>query len=144
MGCEDEVMKIKKKLDKMTGPTGDQTLALDHLKVLKDLPINLTVSLKTVCIVYLPINLTILTETRIGMTVNALRKASQDQEVIGIAKQLIKKWKKFVPDPSSDYAYKVKIYTGQAIEGNVLNKCSSRVSASLCPCKELIRYRSPV
>lgn len=22
MGCEDEVMKIKKKLDKMTGPTG--------------------------------------------------------------------------------------------------------------------------
>ena len=39
----------------------------------------------------------ILTETRIGMTVNALRKASQDSEVIAIAKQLIKKWKKFVP-----------------------------------------------
>jgi len=30
------------------------------------------------------------------MTVNALRKASEDSEVIAISKQLIKKWKKFV------------------------------------------------
>ena len=42
-------------------------------------------------------NLQILTETRIGMTVNALRKASTDAEVIALAKQLIKRWKKFVP-----------------------------------------------
>lgn len=31
------------------------------------------------------------------MTVNALRKASSDEEVISTAKQLIKNWKKFVP-----------------------------------------------
>lgn len=31
------------------------------------------------------------------MTVNALRKASTDEEVISTAKQLIKSWKKFVP-----------------------------------------------
>merc|ERR1719259_1137368 len=35
------------------------------------------------------------------MTVNALRKASKDAEVIAISKQLIKKWKKFVPEKSS-------------------------------------------
>lgn len=49
--------------------------------------------------------LQILTETRIGMTVNALRKASQDQEVIGISKQLIKKWKKFVPGKVSIHLF---------------------------------------
>ena len=39
----------------------------------------------------------VLSKTRIGMTVNALRKASSDEEVISTAKQLIKNWKKFVP-----------------------------------------------
>lgn len=86
MGCEDEVLKIKKKLDKMTSPSSDQGQAADILKSLSELPINLK----------------ILTETRIGMTVNALRKASDDSEVIAIAKQLIKKWKKFVPDKQDD------------------------------------------
>ena len=38
-----------------------------------------------------------MTKTRIGMTVNALRKASSDEEVISTSKQLIKNWKKFVP-----------------------------------------------
>jgi len=85
MGCEDEVLKLKKKMEKMTAPDGDQTLALDLLKALSELPINLS----------------ILTETRIGMTVNALRKASTDAEVIALAKQLIKRWKKFVPADKS-------------------------------------------
>ena len=44
-----------------------------------------------------PINLVILTNTRIGMTVNKLRKASTDKEVIGLAKTLIRKWKKCLP-----------------------------------------------
>lgn len=35
------------------------------------------------------------------MTVNALRKASSDEEVISTAKQLIKNWKKFVPGSTS-------------------------------------------
>merc|ERR1711894_657799 len=43
-------------------------------------------------------NLSILTNTRIGMTVNALRKSSSDSEVISQAKSLIKAWKKFVPE----------------------------------------------
>lgn len=31
------------------------------------------------------------------MTVNALRKSSKDDEVIGLSKTLIKNWKKFLP-----------------------------------------------
>jgi len=86
MGCEEEVLKIKKKLDKMTAKESDQTQALDLLKVLQGLPINFEV----------------LSKTRIGMTVNALRKASTDEEVISASKQLIKNWKKFVPDKNDE------------------------------------------
>ena len=35
---------------------------------------------------------------RIGMTVNNLRKSSKDDEIITVAKGLIKSWKKFVPE----------------------------------------------
>merc|ERR1719347_1551524 len=35
------------------------------------------------------------------MTVNALRKSSKDEEIITLAKSLIKTWKKFVPDSGS-------------------------------------------
>ena len=35
---------------------------------------------------------------RIGMTVNNLRKSSNDEEMITVAKTLIKTWKKFVPE----------------------------------------------
>ena len=36
--------------------------------------------------------------SRIGMTVNNLRKSSKDDEIITVAKSLIKTWKKFVPE----------------------------------------------
>ena len=42
-------------------------------------------------------NLDILSTTRIGMTVNKIRKASEDKEIISMAKNLIRKWKKFLP-----------------------------------------------
>ncbi|MGH0161532.1 UNVERIFIED_CONTAM: hypothetical protein FKN15_053497 [Acipenser sinensis] len=54
--------------------------AIDLLKELK----NITVSLDT------------LQSTRIGMSVNAVRKQSTDEEVQTIAKSLIKSWKKLV------------------------------------------------
>jgi len=88
--CEDEVLSIRKKLEKMTGEGADQTMALDLLNALGQLDINLSV----------------LTSTRIGMTVNALRKSSKDEEIITLAKSLIKTWKKFVPD--GDKKEKVK------------------------------------
>lgn len=78
-------MSIRKSLEKMTGEDADQTQALDLLNTLGRLNINLS----------------ILTNTRIGMTVNALRKSSKDEEIIAVAKSLIKTWKKFVPDSGS-------------------------------------------
>lgn len=81
MSVETEVMDIQKKLTKMSSPDGTgQEQALDLLKVLQNLNIDLN----------------ILTKTRIGMTVNELRKCSKDDEVIALAKTLIKNWKKFL------------------------------------------------
>ncbi|XP_036756698.1 transcription elongation factor A protein 2 isoform X3 [Manis pentadactyla] len=44
----------------------------------------------------MPITLHLLQSTRIGMSVNALRKQSSDEEVITLAKSLIKSWKKLL------------------------------------------------
>lgn len=49
----------------------------------------------------LAVNLDILSKTRIGMTVNALRKSSKDEEVISLSKTLIKHWKKFLSTPNT-------------------------------------------
>uniref|UniRef100_A0A1B0GNB8 Transcription elongation factor n=1 Tax=Phlebotomus papatasi TaxID=29031 RepID=A0A1B0GNB8_PHLPP len=81
MSVEDEVLKIQKKLSKMISPDGTgQEQALDLLKALQTLNIDLD----------------ILTKTRIGMTVNELRKSSKDDEVISLSKTLIKNWKRFL------------------------------------------------
>ena len=71
--AQDEVLSIRKKLERMT-ESGEQSQALDLLNRLGDIDMNLG----------------ILTNTRIGMTVNALRKSSTDNEVISQAKSLIK------------------------------------------------------
>ncbi|XP_065332142.1 transcription elongation factor S-II [Cloeon dipterum] len=79
MSCEDDVAKIQKKLNKIvSGEKSDHPLEL--LKTLQKLPVTLD----------------ILTRTRIGMTVNSLRKSSSDDDVISMAKSLIKSWKKFL------------------------------------------------
>lgn len=80
MSTEEEVMRIQKKLTKMSSGDGGQDQALDLLKELQNLPITLE----------------ILTKTRIGMTVNELRKSSSDDEVISLSKTLIKNWKKLL------------------------------------------------
>jgi len=59
--------------------------------ILQDHPLELLKALQK-----LPVTLDILTRTRIGMTVNALRKSSTDEDVISLAKALIKSWKKFL------------------------------------------------
>jgi len=88
MNVEEEVQKIQKKLSKMTSPEAGQEQALDLLKALQTLNIDLD----------------ILTKTRIGMTVNELRKSSKDEEVISLSKTLIKNWKRFLAatPPSKD------------------------------------------
>lgn len=74
------MLKIGKQLDKMIS-SEEQENALDILQSLKDLPISLE----------------ILQKTRIGMSVNSLRKQSKHDEVINLAKTLIKGWKKLLP-----------------------------------------------
>ncbi|XP_052893854.1 transcription elongation factor S-II isoform X4 [Anopheles moucheti] len=92
MNVEEEVFRIQKKLGKMTSQSdgSGQEQALDLLRELQRLNIDLD----------------ILTKTRIGMTVNELRKCSKDDEVISLAKSLIKSWKRFLAGtpPSKDGA----------------------------------------
>uniref|UniRef100_A0A803VT25 Transcription elongation factor A1 n=1 Tax=Ficedula albicollis TaxID=59894 RepID=A0A803VT25_FICAL len=58
----------------------DKAGALDLLKELKNIPMTLE----------------LLQSTRIGMSVNAIRKQSTDEEVTSLAKSLIKSWKKLL------------------------------------------------
>ncbi|KAM9785928.1 transcription elongation factor A protein 2 [Neosynchiropus ocellatus] len=74
-----EVERIAKKLDKMVQRKKTEG-ALDMLKELK----NINMSLET------------LQSTRVGMSVNALRKQTSDEEIQTLAKFLIKSWKKLL------------------------------------------------
>lgn len=87
MGCEDEVLKIGKKLEKMiSSGTSDHAASVDLLKTLQDLPMTLDV----------------LQKTRIGMTVNNFRKSTDQDEVISLSKALIKSWKKLLPGETAN------------------------------------------
>lgn len=82
---EDEVVRIAKKMDKMVQKK-NAAGALDLLKELKNIPMTLE----------------LLQSTRIGMSVNAIRKQSTDEEVTSLAKSLIKSWKKLLDGPSTE------------------------------------------
>ncbi|KAJ8370734.1 hypothetical protein SKAU_G00107620 [Synaphobranchus kaupii] len=79
MAKDQEVERIAKKLDKMVNKKNTDG-AIDLLKELK----NMKMSLET------------LQSTRIGMSVNAVRKQSAEEEVQSLAKSLIKSWKKLL------------------------------------------------
>ncbi|KAK7883881.1 hypothetical protein WMY93_027004 [Mugilogobius chulae] len=79
MAKDAEVERIAKKLDKMVHKKNTEG-ALDLLQELK----NTKMSLET------------LQSTRVGMSVNAVRKLSSDEEVQTLAKVLIKSWKKLI------------------------------------------------
>jgi len=91
--CEEEVISIRKQLDKIVIDNSNNAQALDLLKSLGKLDINLE----------------ILTSTRIGMTVNALRKSNNaEEETVTLAKSLIKSWKKLVPEANDKKEEKKK------------------------------------
>ncbi|XP_034410315.1 transcription elongation factor A protein 3 isoform X8 [Cyclopterus lumpus] len=77
MTREEDLIRIAKKLDKMVSRNNTEG-ATDLLRELKSF--NMTLKL--------------LQETRIGMSVNGIRKHSTDEEVIALAKLLIKDWKR--------------------------------------------------
>lgn len=80
--CEEDVMRIKKKLDKMMKTTDiiDVNNSIDMLNSLKKLPIDLQ----------------ILKNTGIGVALNNLRKSCNSDELGTLAKSLLKNWKKLV------------------------------------------------
>lgn len=82
-----------------------QEQALDLLKALQSLNIDLN----------------ILTKTRVGLTVNEIRKCSKDEEVIALAKTLIKNWKKCISNTSGK---------DSSSSGNNSSKSSSKSSSS--------------
>ncbi|XP_014902829.1 transcription elongation factor A protein 3 isoform X6 [Poecilia latipinna] len=89
MTREEDLIRIAKKLDKMVS-TNNTEGAIDLLKELKGF--NMTLKL--------------LQETRIGMSVNNIRKHCRDEEVISLAKVLIKEWKRLL-DSGNSHSEKV-------------------------------------
>ncbi|XP_058603538.1 transcription elongation factor A protein 3 isoform X4 [Onychostoma macrolepis] len=79
MTREEDLLRIAKKLDKMVS-RNNMDGALDLLRELKDF--NMTLKL--------------LQDTRIGMSVNGIRKHCTDEDVANLAKILIKNWKKLL------------------------------------------------
>ncbi|KAK3519462.1 hypothetical protein QTP70_029778 [Hemibagrus guttatus] len=92
MAKDQEVERIAKKLDKMVHKNNTDG-AMDLLRELK----NMKMSLET------------LQSTRIGMSVNAVRKQSSDEEVQTLAKSLIKTWKKLLDGSEGKSEEKKKI-----------------------------------
>jgi transcription elongation factor S-II len=84
-GCEEDVMRIKRKLDKM-------------MKV-NDIDVNTSIDMLN-CLKKLPIDLKILKNTGIGMALNNLRKNCNSEELGTLAKALLKNWKKLVSSES--------------------------------------------
>uniref|UniRef100_A0A8C1WYW2 TFIIS N-terminal domain-containing protein n=1 Tax=Cyprinus carpio TaxID=7962 RepID=A0A8C1WYW2_CYPCA len=85
---EEEIIRIAKKMDKMAQKKNGVG-ALDLLKELKNIPMTLE----------------LLQSTRIGMSVNAIRKQSTDDEVTSLAKSLIKSWKKLLGKCNQEYHF---------------------------------------
>ncbi|XP_052396641.1 transcription elongation factor A protein 2-like isoform X3 [Carassius gibelio] len=88
---DQEVERVAKKLDKMVHKKNTDG-AIDLLRELK----NMKMSLET------------LQSTRIGMSVNAVRKQSSDEEVHSLPKSLIKTWKKLLDGSESKLEEKTK------------------------------------
>lgn len=78
--CEDDVLAIGRKLEKIIDGSKPGDNAAELLEVLSKLPITIDV----------------LTKTRIGMTINDLRKKTSDEKLAKKAKNLIKEWKNLV------------------------------------------------
>ncbi|CAN9513956.1 unnamed protein product [Ophioblennius macclurei] len=108
MTREEDLIQIAKKLDKMVSRNNTEG-AMDLLKELKSF--NMTLKL--------------LQETRIGMSVNGIRKHCTDEEVIALAKVLIKDWKRLL-DSGHSHAEK----TSEGKNGLDANKTVTSPSSS--------------
>ena len=100
----DDIVRIQKKLDKITTSKKDEgDQAKDLLKKLRDANVTLEV----------------LQKTRIGLTVNSLRKSiSGDPDLVTLSKDLIKKWKKLIDGGPATKTSKPPTPTGKSDNKN--------------------------
>ncbi|XP_062889836.1 transcription elongation factor A protein 3 isoform X2 [Mobula hypostoma] len=110
MGREESLVRIAKKLDKMVSRR-NMDGALDLLQELEGMKMTLK----------------LLQTTRIGMSVNSIRKHCTDEQVITLAKILIKKWKKLLATEIS-VDHKVQKPSGKE---DVTDKSSAMVVETL-------------
>ncbi|XP_024149732.1 transcription elongation factor A protein 2 [Oryzias melastigma] len=101
MAKNQEVERIAKKLDKMVQKESTDG-ALDLLRELQ----NIKMSLET------------LQSTRVGMSVNAVRKQSSDEEVQTLAKSLIKSWKRLLDGSEGKSEKKEKKKEGSPVRSS--------------------------
>ena len=80
---EERVVEFKEQLDKIVKQGDQNHKALEILRALETLK---------------AVNLDILRKTQIGWVVNDLRKNSKDPEVVRLSKDILKTWKKVVPE----------------------------------------------
>ena len=87
--CEEDVMRIKKKLEKMMKTNEiDISVSMDMLNALKKQNIDLQ----------------ILKNTGIGVVLNNLRRSCNSEDLGTLAKNLLKNWKKLVAEESTNSA----------------------------------------
>ncbi|XP_061633377.1 transcription elongation factor A protein 3 isoform X2 [Phyllopteryx taeniolatus] len=117
MTREDDLIRMAKKLEKMVARNNTEG-AMGLLKELKSF--NMTLQL--------------LQETRIGMSVNSIRKHCTDEEVIALAKVLIKEWKRLL-DSSHPHMEKAEE------EKNGLDSSKAAVSPNSSPRRLDVKQR---
>ncbi|XP_036395313.1 transcription elongation factor A protein 3 isoform X2 [Megalops cyprinoides] len=101
MTREEDLIRIAKKLDKMVSRNNTEG-ALDLLRELKGF--NMTLKL--------------LQDTRIGMSVNGIRKHCTDDQVVSLAKILIKNWKRLLESAQSQREEKASEKSNGTESGN--------------------------
>ncbi|XP_036389358.1 transcription elongation factor A protein 2 isoform X1 [Megalops cyprinoides] len=114
---DQEVERIAKKLDKMVNKKNTDG-AIDLLKELKNIKMSLeTLQVNFRCkfqprllsrILRVFVKCCVAQSTRIGMSVNAVRKQSTEEDVQNLAKSLIKSWKKLLNGSDSKMGEKKK------------------------------------
>uniref|UniRef100_A0A8D0BAV5 TFIIS N-terminal domain-containing protein n=1 Tax=Salvator merianae TaxID=96440 RepID=A0A8D0BAV5_SALMN len=91
MGREEDLIRMAKKLEKMVSRK-NMNGALELLQKLSSCPMTIQ----------------LLQATRIGVAVNTIRKHCSDEEVVALAKILIKNWKRLLESPGPEKSKKGK------------------------------------
>ncbi|EJW81046.1 hypothetical protein WUBG_08044, partial [Wuchereria bancrofti] len=125
MSCEEEVLRIGRKFERMIQGTKSMDDAMELLDALAALPIDIN----------------ILTKTRIGMTINDLRKKTSDEHIAKRAKVLIKANK--TSSSKGDAKDAVTKNSSSASVSSTFDESSKHLSQSSVPQKNTANSSAP-